>query len=196
MESMMQPNACANECDTAQTSHRKTIALVVGVAVIAVTWYLFRPELLFVNQKVNESFPVTTTAMSTMARGGQTSGAMSAMTTAPTAKTEGIFHDGAHATKGTASIYELATGNRVLRLTNFETSNGPDVHVLLGKAADATDSQTVKRAGYFDLGSLKGNVGDQNYSIPGNVQLSDYNSVTIWCNRFNVNFGTAPLASK
>jgi hypothetical protein len=104
-----------------------------------------------------------------------------------------MFHDGAHTTKGSATLYELAGGSHVLRLTNFETSNGPDVHVLLGKASDATDNDTVKNAGYVDLGSLKGNIGDQNYEVPSDLQLADYNSVTIWCKRFSVNFGTAPL---
>ena len=109
-------------------------------------------------------------------------------------RAEGVFHAAAHATRGTAAIFELAGGKRVLRLTGFETSNGPDAHVLLGKAADATDNDTVKNSGYVDLGSLKGNIGDQNYDVPADVNLSDYNSVTIWCNRFSVNFGTAPLA--
>jgi hypothetical protein len=46
-----------------------------------------------------------------------------------------------------------------------------------------------------DLGSLKGNIGDQNYELPLNADLAKYRAVTIWCKRFSVNFGTAPLNS-
>ena len=101
----------------------------------------------------------------------------------------------AHETRGTAAIYELPDGKRVLRLTGFETSNGPDVRVFLGAAGDANDNDTVTNAGYVELGSLKGNIGDQNYEIPSDIKLADYHSVTIWCKRFGVNFGTAPLAA-
>ena len=92
-----------------------------------------------------------------------------------------------------ATIYQLGEGKRILRLTNFATSNGPDVHVYLVAASDATDSTTVKKAGFVDLGSIKGNEGDQNYDVPAGVDLAKYQAATIWCARFGVNFGTAPL---
>lgn len=60
-------------------------------------------------------------------------------------------------------------------------------------AADAEDSDTVKNAKPIELGKLKGNLGDQNYDVPAAVDLDKYRAVTIWCQRFGVNFGTAPL---
>ena len=57
------------------------------------------------------------------------------------------------------------------------------------------DDATVKKSGFVDLGSMKGNVGDQNYDVPGTADLSKYQAVTIWCARFNVNFGTAPMTA-
>jgi hypothetical protein len=113
--------------------------------------------------------------------------------TSPKALVAGNFHEGAHKTSGMATIYQLDEGKRILRLTNFATSNGPDVHVYLIAANDATDSDTVKKAGFVDLGSIKGNVGDQNYEVPSGADLGKYQAVTIWCARFGVNFGTAPL---
>jgi hypothetical protein len=107
-----------------------------------------------------------------------------------------MFHGVAHDGKGTAGIYQLKDGKRVLRLTNFETSNGPDVHVYLVAANDATDSDMVKKAGFREIASLKGNVGDQNYDLPTDLDLSKYSAVTIWCQRFGVNFATAPLSSQ
>ncbi|HXG94452.1 MAG TPA: DM13 domain-containing protein [Blastocatellia bacterium] len=158
---------------------KRTIFIIAGLVVLAAGWYLFRPELLFINSKVDETFPVATTASSL-----------------PVALASGNFHDGAHKGAGTATIFQLPDGNRVLRLTNFETSNGPDVHVYLVAAGDATDNDTVTRAGFIDLGSLKGNIGDQNYDVPANADLGRYKAVTIWCRRFSVNFATAPLAAQ
>src|SRR5262245_13462081 len=157
--------------------NRRTIIVITALVVAVTGWYLFRPERLFVNATVNEEFPT----------------AGSTATASPITLVEGSFHDGAHKTAGTATIHQLSDGKRVLRLTNFETSNGPDVHVYLVAAQDATDNDTVKRAGFVELGSLKGNVGNQNYALPADTYLGKYKSVTIWCRRFSVNFGTAPL---
>ena len=156
--------------------------VIVGIAVLAAgAWYAFRPERLFINQRVNESFP---------------SAAVAAASADPALIASGQFHTVAHKSTGKASIYRLPDGRRVLRFSEFETSNGPDVQVYLGIAGDATDSDTVTKAGFYSLGPIKGNIGDQNYDIPSEVDLSRYKSVTIWCRRFGVNFGTAPLSSQ
>jgi hypothetical protein len=99
----------------------------------------------------------------------------------------------AHETSGKATIYRLASGRRVLRLSDFQTSNGPDVRVILVRADDTDSSRAVSKAGFVELGSLRGNIGDQNYDVPPEVDLEKYRSVTIWCQRFSVNFGTARL---
>jgi hypothetical protein len=154
----------------------KKLLLGVGILIVGLAWYAFRPERAFISQRVNEQFP---TAL--------------AGSNAPVKLALGQFHSGAHETKGTAMILQGSEGQRTLRLTNFETSNGPDVRVYLVAAPDAKDSETVKSAGFIELGSLKGNIGDQNYDIPTTVDLNKYRAVTIWCARFSVNFGTAPL---
>ena len=152
----------------------------IGLVVLAIAWYAFRPELLFINNSVAESFPVASVAATPDAGSDPKQLAM------------GQFKGYAHETQGNADVYEV-DGKRVLRLTNFKTSNGPDVHVYLVAAPDVKDDATVKRAGFIDLGSMKGNMGDQNYDVPGTADLDKYQAVTIWCARFNVNFGTAPL---
>jgi hypothetical protein len=81
----------------------------------------------------------------------------------------------------------------VLRFTNFDTSNGPDVHVYMVASDDAKDAATVARAGFVDLGVIKGNVGDQNYTLPSDLDLAKYRAVSVWCKRFSVNFGAAAL---
>ncbi|MBV8068218.1 MAG: DM13 domain-containing protein [Candidatus Eremiobacteraeota bacterium] len=112
---------------------------------------------------------------------------------APTALESGNLVAGAHDTAGTVTIYRLDNGDRVLRLTNFHTSNGPDVHIYLTSAEKVKANGDVTGGKYLDLGSLKGNIGDQNYTIPSGVALADYHSVSVWCARFHVNFGAAQL---
>lgn len=164
--------------------------IVIGLSITAacaaaIGWYAFRPERLFLDDRVNEPFPV---AAPMEASAGPTT-----MSATPTVLARGDFHSNAHETTGAATIYQLADGQRVLRLSDFETSNGPDVRVYLVAAEDVTDDDTVKRAGFVELGELKGNVGAQNYVVPEDLDLARYRAVTIWCKRFSVNFGTAPL---
>jgi len=156
-------------------SNRLKVALLVLIIAGVGAWYAFRPDRLVTNQKVNEQFPTASAASNQLA--------------------SGLFHNGAHETKGTATVFQLADGKKMLRLTNFQTLNGPDVHVYLVAAQDAQDNDTVTKVGFVDLGSLKGNIGDQNYELPANADLAKYRAVTIWCKRFSVNFGTAPLNS-
>src|SRR5215213_2528025 len=125
-------------------SRRKLTIIAAAVVVFGVGWYLFRPELLFIDSKVNEQFPTA-----------------SAAAAQPAVLSAGEFHSVAHETKGKATVYQLPDGKKTLRLTDFQTSNGPDVVVYLVAAGDANDSSTVTNAGFLLLGSLKGNVGDQ-----------------------------------
>lgn len=150
--------------------HKRRVFLgVVGLALIA-GWYAFRPERLLLDQEVSE------------ATGGV--GAVVA---------SGSFHGVAHGARGRASVVRRADGARVLELTDFETSNGPDLQLYLVAARDAADSDAVRAAGFVTLGALKGNVGNQVYEIPAEVNLDRHRAVTVWCRRFGVNFATAPL---
>jgi hypothetical protein len=157
--------------------------MIAGAAIVVlggIGFYLFRPDTLVTNKTVNDSFPGATTAQA-------------ASGTQPSLLASGSFHGVAHRTDGTASIYQSPDGKRTLRLSNFATSNGPALHVYLVAAEDAKDNNTIKKAGFVDLGALKGNRGDQNYTVPADVDLDRYRAVTIWCRRFGVNFATAPL---
>jgi Electron transfer DM13 len=74
----------------------------------------------------------------------------------------------------------MGDGSRVLRFTSFSTSNGPDVHVYMVASDDVKDVATVQRAGSIDLGVIKGNVGDQNYTLGPDVDLSKYRAVSVF----------------
>jgi hypothetical protein len=95
----------------------------------------------------------------------------------------GRFRSGAHDTRGLASLIHLPSGDRVLTLTRFATSPGPDLRVYLVPPGDDTDHAV-------DLGRLKGNKGDQQYVVPRSARGA---SVVVWCRAFSVAFGTAVL---
>lgn len=151
------------------------VAIPFVAIVVLVAWYAFRPERLVVNRSVNEAF--------LSGQGGSSSLSLAS----------GQFYSILHPTAGTATIYQMGDGSRLLRLTSFSTSNGPDVHVYMVAADDAKDVATVEKAGFVDLGVIKGNVGDQNYTLGSDLDLAKYRAVSIWCKRFSVNFGAAAL---
>lgn len=99
----------------------------------------------------------------------------------------GTFEAGAHPTSGTATVIDTADGTRVLTLTDFETDPGPDLRVYLVPEG----SSGVE--GGIDLGALKGNQGNQQYTVPEGAEPG---SVVIWCRAFTVDFGTATLEAR
>ena len=187
-----------------------TIGIVLAVFVgIPVGWYLLSP--LWINVEVDESFPETPAPASTeesMPMPEPTAAMATAMaepdkmmedempSVEMSVSAQGTFYDIAHIGEGQAMIYQLADGSRVLRLQDFEVDNGPDLHVYLVPINPVPDSVGVEILGSVDLGKLKGNIGDQNYVIPTDLDLSQFQSVVIWCQPFRVPFTAANLIAK
>ncbi|MFI5831400.1 DM13 domain-containing protein [Streptomyces sp. NPDC051578] len=169
--------------------------LVTALVALAAGLYWFQPWKLWQDATVNDALPTATAP-------GLISSPTAAATATPSAPggpqvlAQGLLISHEHATTGTVKLIRLPDGSRTLRLEHLETSNGPDLRVWL---TDAPVKQGTAGWGVFDdgkyvsLGKLKGNKGDQNYEIPAEVNLADYTSVTIWCDRFNVSFGAAAL---
>lgn len=101
--------------------------------------------------------------------------------------------DGLHKGEGKALIVLLPDGQRFLRFEGFKVTNGPDVYVYLSGHAAPRDSVQLHQGAAFEIGRLKGNIGDQNYALPAEVDLSKFKSVAIYCKRFSVIFSTAEL---
>ena len=115
----------------------------------------------------------------------------------PVALTTGTFIAGStpgDKAGGKATIYRLEDGKPLLRLEDFSTTNGPDLFVVLSSSANP-DQDGLKNGAYVQLDALKGNVGNQNYELPADVDLNQYKSVVIWCRTFNIVFGYATLQS-
>lgn len=180
--------------------------IVAAIPVLVLAWWLGSP--LFIDRQVDEGFPLSASAeipadmtkeeveaeMSEAA--ASTSETLEDMPASESDLVEVAsggfvgaddFHQGA----GRATIYEMGDGQRVLRLEDFMVTNGPNLHVFLVPDPDPQTRSDIE--GYLDLGALKGNVGNQNYQISADADISLYESVLIYCVPFHVIFATATL---
>ena len=165
-----------------------TIISIIIVIVLIAAWYLASP--LFFDDVVDEALvfePVETVAVE-----DQTEDVVETPeVTQPAQETIAVTHSGTfsdadsfHKVSGSAEV--ISNGeSRVLRLEDFAATNGPDLKVYLASDAQATE--------YVSLGELKGNIGDQNYNLPADVEIEKYPKVLIWCEQFSVLFGSADL---
>jgi hypothetical protein len=149
-----------------------TMIIVIVIAAVAVPVGVYTISPIFTSFTVNEPSPIATTVHAT--------GAKSSLSGNFTGAGDGI-----HNAAGTAKVVTLGDGRKVLRLENFRSTNGPNVHVYLSTDKGASD--------YVDLGKIKANNGNQNYNIPNGTDLNKDKIVLIWCKDFSVLFGSAEL---
>lgn len=167
---------------------RWVLGAVLAVALAAGLW-AFEPWRLFTSSTVVEAAPSTSPAPTpTSAPGGRS-------TPAPRDRelARGEFEDAEHGTTGTARVLALADGRRYVRLEGLATSDGPDLHVWLTDQPSGGDWGSYDDGDHVRLGELKATHGDQNYEVPAGADLTGMRSVVIWCDRFDVAFGTAPV---
>lgn len=114
--------------------------------------------------------------------------------TNPTVIAGGTFTeiDVLHTAKGTVTIYQLPDDSRLLRLEDFDVTNGPDLHLYLVRNPKPREQKDVGND-YIDLGALKGNVGNQNYQVPTEADLSAYRGIIVYSVQFGVIFSSAEL---
>jgi hypothetical protein len=172
------------------------------VAFVAFVLVYFAPQDLFIDTSVDEPFP--STSAGPHAAAGRTPSASSPRPGRPTGRPEqrgpsvlarGAFRSGEHDTTGAALLIALSDGSVYVRLENLDTSNGPDVRIWLSAAGYRASDDAVHAAAHLDLGGLKANHGNQNYRLPAGARVTSYRSVVIWCRRFEVVFGSAPLSA-
>jgi hypothetical protein len=107
------------------------------------------------------------------------------------AQSNGLFQSVEHPTSGNVQLITDAKQRHYLVLDNtFKTDPGPDLYVILHRSAKP---QTYNSKNYVVLGRLQKVSGQQQYAIPSTINLSEYQSVVIWCRQFNATFGYAPL---
>ena len=167
-------------------------AAFVGVGLIVFTLVWFQPQKLFLNKTISEPAP----GVIATAPAGETNHNATASGSPPPGLQvvrSGSFRSLEHATTGKAIVLRRPGGSLILRLEHLSTSNGPDLRMYLSRVPADRDLHAY-RTGFIDLGALKGNQGSQNYVIPAGTDLSGFKSAVIWCRRFVVGFGVAPLS--
>ena len=97
-----------------------------------------------------------------------------------------------HRATGLATLYRCGDGSCLVRLTAFRVTNGPDLHVVLARHPDPANAGDIRR-GYLTLGALRATQGDQEYTVPANVDPAAFASVAVYCRIFGVLFAPAPL---
>jgi len=171
------------------------IALVLAV-VGGFALYWFAPWNLFIDRRVDEALPGASEQVPAATGPVEGPAAPPAeQASGPMTLAQGSFASLEHTTTGTALVIELEDGRRFLRLGGLETSNGPDLRVILTDQPLSDDWDVWDDGELVDLGPLKGNIGSSNYEIPISVDLGDFETAVIWCRRFSVGFGVAPLES-
>lgn len=172
-----------------------SVTALVMAAVVGFGLFWFEPWRLVTNTRVDEAAPVGSAAPTTSppaAPASAESGIASVAPPAAPAPRTGEFISYEHATTGTATIVAVSGDERYIRIENLDTSDGPDLHVYLSPLEHTAGMHAFGDAA-VELGQLKGNLGNQNYLVPATLNLADYRSVVIWCTRFAVAFGAAPL---
>lgn len=184
---------------------KKIIIILVGLGVLYVGWVLISP--LFINMTVDEAVPVQFIEVkndnnTSKEENNETSGldiavdsdivVSEAINDMPVGSEEmstvqvGTFVGADSSHQGSGDVKIIRDMNKTfLRFENFSVTNGPDLFVTLNKGDSAETEHII-------VSALKGNKGNQNYDV-SEYNLDDYDSVSIYCRAFSVEFATASL---
>lgn len=173
---------------------------VLALVVFVLVW--FQPHKLFIDDRVDEDLPVAAAddGVEDPATDSLTGDGADEPADPPVAAdgvvdlATGDFISRDHGTTGAVRVVELADGSRFVRLEDLATDNGPDLFVWL-TTNTADGHEGAFRDEYVNLGRLKGNIGNQNYELPADVAIEEWQSVVIWCDRFSSAFGAADLVA-
>lgn len=93
-----------------------------------------------------------------------------------------------HRGSGTASIYDLPDGSRLLRFDEVDIGSGPKLIVYLVPGADQRGL-----AGGVEIAPLTAERGNQNYTLDPAMGLQGRWTVLVWCETFALEVANATL---
>lgn len=110
----------------------------------------------------------------------------------------GTFQKGEAAAAGTFAIHKDGDTTMLRLSEDFATDPGaPDLYLAIGNAAnpiaDKEHPYPLDEGEYVTVAELTSATGAQNYELPADIDLSENNSVIIWCKQFNATMSYAPL---
>lgn len=185
---------------------RRLVASLVVVAVVlagaGVAAWLFQPWRLWTTTVAAEAAPgtvpapagATTAAAPAPATGPATGPVQSPSAAGPQVVAAGDLVSLAHETTGRVTLVALPDGGHAVRIEDLATSDGPDLRVWLS-ARTVADVEDADAGRWLELGPLRGNRGALTYPVPAGTDVSEFASLVIWCKRFSVGFGAAPLTA-
>ena len=166
------------EYDVFALSRRvKKLSIAIGIVLLAaVGWYLLSP--IWRVQIRNDPSPLERST----SEGTQQS--VEGMPSGAHVLAQAQFVVQAHDVKGKAVIVEQG-GIKIVRFEDFETINGPNLHIYLSADLEGKD--------YIDLGPIRATKGNVNYDLPAGIDTGKYHYVLVWCVPFGVLFSYASL---
>jgi len=99
-----------------------------------------------------------------------------------------LMGSGGHHAAGKVSFGMGMKSKNALTLSDIKVDKVPDGYVYLTKDGDHMHG--------VELGMLKQFSGTVSFDLPADVNPDDYDSVVIWCKKFNVEIGRADLPKK
>lgn len=90
-----------------------------------------------------------------------------------------------HVTTGGVTLVETAEGWEIHLAEDFDFDGAPDPRIAFGKDGSFAEGT--------DFEPLRANTGAQIYQVPAGYTVADYDTIVLWCRRFSVPLGYAPL---
>ena len=106
---------------------------------------------------------------------------------------QGAFYKVEVRGEGTAKLYRLPDGKRILRFENFATGENTDLFVWLSETSRPTTSEQAVRTPHVEITNLKSTIGNQNYEIPSSIPTEKIKSIVIWCQPVQIAYAAAAL---
>lgn len=162
---------------------KKLLIILILILVAAFLWWTVSP--LFIQKEVNDELPGD--LLESLAKSAIGDMANTTENDPSTTSLLGPFpikDTDLHPASGEVVVIN-SPGKSIIRYKDYQGTNGPDLFVYLAKDLEAKE--------FVNLGRVRGNLGNLNYTVPDGIDISEYQYVLTWCKAFGVLFDYAEL---